>query len=120
MNIDQQEVKKFSGLAEKWWDKGGDFKPLHIINPLRANYIENKISCKGREILDVGCGRGKIISILSKKYQMNNLPLGIDIVDHKDVAKKIRFIKINALNYLNKTMEQLELKVKMLITKNII
>ena len=39
MNIDQQEVKKFAELAEKWWDKTGEFKPLHIINPLRANYI---------------------------------------------------------------------------------
>ena len=43
MNIDQQEVKKFAELAEKWWDKTGEFKPLHIINPLRANYIAGKL-----------------------------------------------------------------------------
>ena len=51
MNIDQQEVNKFAELAEKWWDKNGDFKPLHVINPLRANYIEEKITCDGKEIL---------------------------------------------------------------------
>jgi len=61
------------------------------------------------KILDIGCGRGKIISILSKKYQMNHLPVGIDIVDHQDVAKKIRFIKVNALKYLDKTKEKFDL-----------
>ena len=35
-NIDQQEIKKFSDIAEEWWNKDGDFKPLHVINPLRA------------------------------------------------------------------------------------
>ena len=43
-NIDQQEVKKFSDIAEQWWNKDGDFKPLHVINPLRANYIKEKIT----------------------------------------------------------------------------
>ena len=41
-NIDKQEVKKFSDLAEEWWNEKGDFKPLHVINPLRANYIKEK------------------------------------------------------------------------------
>ena len=58
MNIDQQEVQKFSELAEKWWDKSGDFKPLHIINPLRANYIASKIDLSNKKVLDVGCGGG--------------------------------------------------------------
>ncbi len=43
MNIDQQEVQKFAELAEKWWDKSGEFKPLHIINPIRADYIASKV-----------------------------------------------------------------------------
>ena len=43
-NIDQNEVNKFADIAEKWWDPTGDFKPLHVINPLRANYINNKTS----------------------------------------------------------------------------
>ena len=42
-NIDQQEVKKFSDIAESWWDRNGDFKPLHVINPLRASYISEKL-----------------------------------------------------------------------------
>ena len=39
MNIDQQEVQKFADLAEKWWDKSGDFKPLHVIN--RNKFIQD-------------------------------------------------------------------------------
>jgi len=67
-------------------------------------FLEKEINFNKKiKILDVGCGRGKIISNLSKKYQMNNLPLGIDIVRHKDVAKNIRFSKISALRYLSKT-----------------
>ena len=60
------------------------------------------------KILDIGCGRGKIISTLSKKYRMNHVPLGVDIVKHKDTAKKIRFIKINALKYLSKNKEKFD------------
>ena len=41
-NIDDQEIKKFSDIAKDWWNEDGDFKPLHIINPLRANYIKSK------------------------------------------------------------------------------
>ena len=48
MNIDQQEVQKFADLAEKWWDTSGDFKPLHVINPLRAEYISSKVELEGK------------------------------------------------------------------------
>ena len=41
-NIDQNEVNKFEAIAESWWDPLGDFKPLHVINPVRENYINNK------------------------------------------------------------------------------
>jgi ubiquinone/menaquinone biosynthesis C-methylase UbiE len=91
-------MKNLKNWDKKTWLSSSKYS-LSVIN-----FLEKRIKFnKEIKILDVGCGRGKIISILSKKYQMNNLPLGIDIVDHKDVAKKIRFIKINALNYLNKT-----------------
>ena len=74
------------------------------------SFLEKRIKFNKKiEILDIGCGRGKIISTLSKKYQMNNLPVGIDIVDHKITDKKIKFIKINALKYLNKTKKNFDL-----------
>ena len=57
-NIDQNEVNKFSNIAEKWWDPKGEFKPLHVINPLRAKYVASKINLDGKLVLDVGCGGG--------------------------------------------------------------
>ena len=47
-NVDDQEIKKFSAIADEWWNKDGDFKPLHVINPLRANYIKTKIELENK------------------------------------------------------------------------
>ena len=66
-NIDQNEVNKFAEIAESWWDPTGDFKPLHVINPLRANYIDKKSSVKGLKVLDVGCGGGLLAEALNSK-----------------------------------------------------
>ena len=66
-NIDQNEVNKFADIAEKWWDPTGDFKPLHVINPLRANYINDKSPVDGLKVLDVGCGGGLLAEALDSK-----------------------------------------------------
>lgn len=66
-NIDQNEVNKFAEIAENWWDPTGDFKPLHVINPLRANYINSKSSLKDLKVLDVGCGGGLLAEALNAK-----------------------------------------------------
>ena len=93
----------------KNWDKknwlSSDEYVLSIIN-----FLEKRIKfTKEMKILDIGCGRGKIISTFSKKYQMNTLPLGLDIVGHDEVEKNIRFAKINALEYLSKTKKKFDL-----------
>ena len=51
------------------------------------------------EILDIGCGRGKILGSLSSKLKLKNKPLGIDLINHKDKDKRINFKKINALKF---------------------
>lgn len=58
-NLDPVEIAKFDAIGNKWWDKSGEFKPLHDINPLRLSYI-NKCcgSLEGRRVLDIGCGGG--------------------------------------------------------------
>ena len=66
-NIDQNEVNKFAEIADNWWDPTGDFKPLHVINPLRADYIDQKLSVKGLKVLDVGCGGGLLAEALDAK-----------------------------------------------------
>ena len=66
-------------------------------------FLKRKINLnKNSKILDIGCGRANIISALQKKYKFSNRPIGIDIVENKDVKKNIVFKKIGALQYLRK------------------
>jgi 2-polyprenyl-6-hydroxyphenyl methylase/3-demethylubiquinone-9 3-methyltransferase len=66
-NADVAELKKFGELAHKWWDKTSEFKPLHDINPLRLNYINDAISLAGKRVLDVGCGGGILSESMAEK-----------------------------------------------------
>ena len=104
-NIDQQEVKKFSDIAEQWWNKDGDFKPLHVINPLRANYIKGKIDLKDKKVLDVGCGGGLLCESL---YDFGAKVTGIDAAGPGIEVAKIHAQKNNKnIKYFEKTAEQL-------------
>ncbi|MDC3351269.1 bifunctional 2-polyprenyl-6-hydroxyphenol methylase/3-demethylubiquinol 3-O-methyltransferase UbiG [Gammaproteobacteria bacterium] len=105
MNIDQQEVQKFSELAEKWWDKSGDFKPLHVINPLRANYIASKVDLTGKKILDVGCGGGILAEALSDD---GAIVTGIDAAGPGiEIAKLHAQDNNKSINYMESTAEDL-------------
>jgi 2-polyprenyl-6-hydroxyphenyl methylase/3-demethylubiquinone-9 3-methyltransferase len=57
-NVDAAEMAKFNGLAARWWDTEGDFRPLHQINPLRLDWIRERVDLAGRTVVDVGCGGG--------------------------------------------------------------
>ena len=104
-NIDQQEVKKFSDIAEQWWNKDGDFKPLHVINPLRANYIKEKIELKDKKVLDVGCGGGLLCESL---YDFGAEVTSIDAAGPGIEVAKIHAQKNNKnIKYFEKTAEEL-------------
>ena len=76
-NVDHAEIAKFDALASRWWDREGEFKPLHDINPLRLGFIESHVSLAGKRVLDVGCGGG----ILSEAMAMRGARVtGIDLV----------------------------------------
>jgi 2-polyprenyl-6-hydroxyphenyl methylase / 3-demethylubiquinone-9 3-methyltransferase len=57
-NVDHAEISKFEELASRWWDPHSEFKPLHDINPLRLDYINDRAPLAGRTAIDVGCGGG--------------------------------------------------------------
>jgi len=104
-NLDTEEVKKFNDIAEVWWDLNGDFKPLHQINPLRLNYIQERCSLSGLKVLDLGCGGG----ILSEA--MSNLGaevIGIDASDKTIGVAQAHGLKVNSnVNYIQTTIEDL-------------
>ena len=59
-NVDPSEISKFNELASRWWDVNSEFKPLHDINPLRVNYINQHSPVAGMKVADIGCGGGLV------------------------------------------------------------
>ena len=77
-NADPLELEKFSELAHRWWDPNSEFKPLHEINPLRLDYIDNLLKLQQKQVLDVGCGGG----ILSESMAARGaIVTGIDLAE---------------------------------------
>ena len=104
-NIDQNEVNKFAEIAERWWDPTGDFKPLHVINPLRANYINKKSPIDGLKVLDVGCGGGLLAEALDAKGAKVT---AIDVTDANIEVAKLHAQKMQVdINYKLITAEDL-------------
>ena len=82
-NVDNTEIAKFNALASRWWDPTSEFKPLHDINPLRLNYIEQRCPLAGKNALDVGCGGGLLSEGMAQRgahvtgIDMGEAPLSV-------------------------------------------
>ncbi len=64
--VDPDEIRRFEAIAAEWWDPQGRFKPLHQINPLRLDYIQQRTNLKTAKVLDVGCGGGLLAENMAK------------------------------------------------------
>jgi 2-polyprenyl-6-hydroxyphenyl methylase/3-demethylubiquinone-9 3-methyltransferase len=66
-NINTAELNKFSALAADWWDPNGKMKPLHLINPLRLQYIQHQTTLVDQQVVDVGCGGGLLSEAMARQ-----------------------------------------------------
>ena len=104
-NADQLELDKFSALAHKWWDPNSEFKPLHEINPLRLDYIDQHAALAGKIVLDVGCGGG----ILSESMAARGASVtGIDLAEKSLKVARLHLLESGAqVDYRNIPVETL-------------
>ena len=127
--INKEEIQKFSDLADEWWDVKGKFKPLHMFNPVRIEYIlsettkhfklrrERKLLLKNLDILDIGCGGGLISEPMAR--------LGANVTGIDAAERNIKIASLHSkqnnlkIKYLNKSPEQLDNKKKFDIILNL-
>ncbi len=104
-NVDPVEINKFAALASRWWDRNSEFKPLHDINPLRVDYVDQRAGLAGKQVLDVGCGGG----ILSEGMAARGAEvMGIDMAEASlEVARLHLYESGLKVDYRNVSVEQL-------------
>jgi ubiquinone/menaquinone biosynthesis C-methylase UbiE len=93
----------------KNWDNKTWLSSQKYIHSLNSFLLKQVKLDKNSRILDIGCGRGKILGNLSLKLKLLNKPIGLDIENHKDKSKKIIFKKIDALSFIFKTKKTFDL-----------
>mgnify|MGYP006211085357 FL=1 len=96
-------------LAIKNWDNKTWISSNKYIKSFNNFLLKQKKLNRNSKILDIGCGRGKIMGALSTKLKLKNKPIGLDIENHKDKDKRIIFKKISAIKYLKQNKKKFDL-----------
>ena len=89
LNADPAELAKFSELAHRWWDMDSEFRPLHMINPLRLDWIQSICPLSGTATLDVGCGGGILADSMARR--------GADVLGIDLSTKALKIAQLHAL-----------------------
>ena len=123
-NVDAQELHKFSELAHRWWDPESEFRPLHQINPLRLDWIDQWATLRGKAVLDVGCGGGILAESMARRAnhvtgidlaarplgvaRLHALEAGVSNIDYREIATEALAAQTPAAFDVVTCMEMLE------------
>ena len=104
LNFNQEELNKFNKITDHWWDPKGDFYSLHMLNPLRFDYIKQYTDLQSKKCLDVGCGGGILTESLASKA---STVIGIDLAENALIVAKehSKISNLKNINYLQTTVE---------------
>ena len=101
-NVDPAEIDKFNDLASRWWDPAGEMKPLHQMNPLRVQYIDQRAPVGGKRCLDIGCGGGILSEGLAARgaqvtgIDLAPASLGVARLHLAETGHDIRYLEVSA------------------------
>lgn len=113
-NVDANEINKFETIATRWWDLNGEFKPLHDINPLRLEYINNIANLKNKNVIDVGCGGGILSESMSAfganvtGIDMGKMPLAIAKLHLHESGLHVNYVQATAEEFALKHPKQFD------------
>jgi 2-polyprenyl-6-hydroxyphenyl methylase/3-demethylubiquinone-9 3-methyltransferase len=123
-NVDTQELAKFSELAHRWWDPESEFRPLHQINPLRLEWIDQLAALKGKQVLDVGCGGGILAEAMARRAahvtgidlaarplgvaRLHAMEMAVSNVEYREIATEALAAERPAMYDVVTCMEMLE------------
>lgn len=101
-NVDAAEIARFDALAARWWDPTGEFRPLHDINPLRLDYIDERAPLRGQRVIDIGCGGGILAEAMFGRgasvtgVDMARSPLAVARLHLEDSGAEVEYLQCTA------------------------
>ena len=113
-NVNPAEIEKFERMASRWWDRNGEFKPIHMLNPIRANFIDRLSNVAEKDVLDVGCGGGILSEALTQRgatvtgIDMGEAPLEVARLHALESGLTINYQRATAESYAEDHPQQFD------------
>ena len=96
MNVDKKEIQKFDDISYSWWDPQGPFKPLHMLNPVRTEFIKKRVTLNDRTLIDVGCGGGLLCeNLASITKEVKGIDMSKDAIEIAKTHQTLKNLKID-------------------------